>query len=199
MPDKITNKSKLKSVLGLINFFRDYIKNCSQLALPLTAMLKKNKPDNLVWNEESIQALEQLKNALLSDVCLFAPNLSAPWQLYTDASHGAVGAWIGQPGPNGQVRPIAFISKKLAGSQLNWSIVEKELYSVVWSAQLFSHYLYNNDVELFSDHRPLQWLYSLTNHSPRLARWSILLQNYNIKPAYIKGSLNGPADFLSRF
>ena len=183
----------------MINFFRDYIKNCSEIALPLTAMLKKNKPEILSWNDESLQALQTLKNVLLSDVCLFAPNLSLPWQLYTDASHGAVGAWIGQQGPNGQVRPIAFISKKLSGNQLNWSIVEKELYAVVWSTQLFAHFLYNNDVELFSDHRPLQWLYSLSNHSPRLARWSILLQNYNIKPAYIKASMNGPADFLSRF
>ena len=161
-------------------------------------MLKKNQPEKIRWTVETERALHDLKESVKSDRCLYAPDQSKPYQLFTDASFGAVAAWIGQYDSSGCLRPIAFASKKLAGSQLNYSVIEKELFAVIWSVQHFSQYLYANEMHLFSDHRPLQWLHTLSHQSPRLARWSLLLQDFHIVPHFIKGTNNIVADSLSR-
>ena len=109
----ITTKKQLKSALGLINFFRDFIPHCAQIALPLTALLKKNQPEKIRWMVETERALHDLKESVKSDRCLYAPDQSKPYQLFTDASFGAVAAWIGQYDSSGCLRPIAFASKKL--------------------------------------------------------------------------------------
>jgi len=75
--------------------------------------------------------------------------------------------------------------------------VEIELLSVVFGLTKFNHWTYGSKVEVFTDHRPLQWLNSLTKHSSRLARWSLLLQNYDIMTTYISGN-NQIADTLTR-
>ena len=49
---------------------------------------------------------------LLSDKCLYEPDSSKPYHLFTDASAGAMDAWIAQHDSEGQLRPIAFASKK---------------------------------------------------------------------------------------
>jgi hypothetical protein len=196
--ESLTTKKQTRSALGLINFFRAFIPNCAELALPLTSLLKKNQPEKVKWNAECENALQRLKEALLSDVCLHAPDYSKPFHLYTDASFAAVGAWIGQYDSKEQLHPIAFASKKLTASQLNYSVIEKELYAVVWSVQNFYQYVFATEVHLYSDHRPLQWLHTLTQHNQRLARWSLLLQNFNITAHFIKGTSNVVADCLSR-
>jgi len=87
----------------------------------------------------------------LSDTCLYAPDYSKPFHLYTDASFAAVGAWIGQYDSKEQLRPIAFASKKLTASRLNYSVIEKELYAVVWSVQVFYQYVFATEVHLYSE------------------------------------------------
>ena len=124
--------------------------------------------------------------------------MSQCFHLFTDASNSTVGAWLGQKDDVGKMHPIAFASRKLSKHQLNWPVIHKELYAVVWSTEHFRHLLYGTEIHLYSDHRPIQWLHSLSAHSPRLARWAMLLQSFNLIPHYIKGSENVVADGLSR-
>ena len=178
--ESLTTKKQVRSALGLINFFHAFIPKCAEIALPLTLLLKKNEPENVKWNDECENALQRLKRELLSDKCLYAFDDTKPVHLFTDASFYAVGAWIAQYDSSEQLRPIAFASRKLTASQLNYSVIEKELYAVVWSVQNFYQYVFAMEVHLHSDHRPFQWLHTLTQHNQLLARWSLLLQNFNI-------------------
>ena len=82
-------------------------------------------------------------------------------------------------------------------NERNYSIIELELYSIVYGLKKFHHYTYNSKVHVYSDHRPLVWLNSIVKHSNRLARWGILLQEYNITATYIKGTKQ-VADALTR-
>ena len=155
-------------------------------------------PDKIRWTETSGNSLRQLKHALLSKPCLYPPDQDKCFHLFTDASQSSIGSWLGQQDEKGDMHPIAFASCKLSNHQLNWPIIHKELYAVVWSVEHFRYLLYGNEIHLYSDHRPLQWLHSLSTHSPRLARWSLLLQDQHITPHFIKGSDNVVADCLSR-
>ena len=44
------------------------------------------------------------------------------------------------------------------------------------------------NIDLLCDHRPLQHMNSLVKHSSRLARYAIILQNYDINCKYVKGT-----------
>ena len=196
--DSLVTKKQLKSAVGLINFFREFIQNCAELLVPLTNMLKKNMPDKIVWTKVSEECFQALKHALLSKPCLFPADVSKCYHLFTDASNLCVAAWIGQNDDENKMHPVAFASRKLSKHQMNWPVIHKELYAVVWSTEYFRHLLYGTEIHLYSDHRPIQWLHSLSVHSPRIARWALLLQSFNITPHYIKGSENVVADGLSR-
>ena len=196
--DSLVTKKQLKSAVGLINFFREFIPNCAELLVPLTNMLKKNMPDKIVWTKVSEECFQALKHALLSKPCLFPADVSKCYHLFTDASNLCVAAWIGQNDDENKMHPVAFASRKLSKHQMNWPVIHKELYAVVWSTEYFRHLLYGTEIHLYSDHRPIQWLHSLSVHSPRIARWALLLQSFNITPHYIKGSENVVADGLSR-
>jgi len=61
----------------------------------------------------------------------------------------------------------------------------------------FEQWVYGRKVEVYSDHRPLQWLNSLSRHNPRLARWNLTIQRFNISTTYIPGKFQ-IADGLTR-
>ena len=69
--------------------------------------------------------------------------------------------------------------------------------AILYGLTKFKHWVYGRPVDVYTDHRPLQWLNSLAKHSARLARWSLLLQDYDIITHYISGSQQ-LADCLTR-
>ena len=56
-----TNVTQLRQFLGLINFQRKFIKNCSILSKPLTELTGGPKQKIISWNEAQINAFETLK------------------------------------------------------------------------------------------------------------------------------------------
>jgi len=136
-------------VCGLINFFRNFILNCAELLLPLTAMLKKNMTDKIKWTDASENVLRQLKHTLLIKPCLYPPDQNKCLHLFTDASQSSIGSWLGQQDDRGDMHPIAFASRKLSSHQLNRLIIHKELYAVVWSVEHFGYLLCGNEIHLY--------------------------------------------------
>ena len=92
---------------------------------------------------------------------------------------------------------IAYGSRKLLLRERKYATVELELMAIVYGLSKFYQFVYNCPVRVYIDHRPLQWLNSLTKHSARLARWSLVLQHHNITTTYIKGEQQ-LADALTR-
>ena len=73
----------------------------------------------------------KLKRAITDIVPLQLAEWDKDIVLTPEASNWAVGAALQQEGPDGALRPLAFISRKLSASQLNWSPPEKECYAIV--------------------------------------------------------------------
>ena len=72
-----------------------------------------------------------------------------------------------------KLKPIAFASKSLSEAEQRYSNIERELLGAVWAIQHFNHYIFANKINIISDHKPLQPLFSdksLTSCSPRTAR-----------------------------
>jgi hypothetical protein len=114
-----------------------------------------------------------------------------------DASDYAVGAVLGQRiGKNLHV--IAYASCMLDGAQCNYHTTKKELFAVVFALEKFRSYLLGTKVIVFTNHAALRHLLKKKESKPRLIRWILLLQEFDLEIKDIKGVENHVADHLSR-
>ena len=196
--------------LGLANYYLGYIPNYTSIATLWIEMLenlrkqKNRKKIGLKWNASANMAFLKLKGARTDIVLLQLANWDNDFVLTPDASNLAVGAALQQEGPDGALRPLAFFSRKLSGSQLNWSPREKECYAIVAALLKWHGGQGNKRVEVRTDHRSLQnWatqdLKTVGGPSPRQARWHELFSKFDLHVLYNPGPVNPVDDFRSRW
>jgi hypothetical protein len=105
------NKKGLRSFLGLVGYYRNYIRDFSAIAQPLTDLLQKSKPNQIVWTDNEVTAFKALKNAMIHVPVLRNPDFHRSFILQTDGSDFAIGAVLSQKFENGE-HSIAFLSRK---------------------------------------------------------------------------------------
>ncbi|WVZ84678.1 hypothetical protein U9M48_031682 [Paspalum notatum var. saurae] len=179
-----TNIKAIRSFLGHAGFYRRFIKNFSHIAWPLTNLLAKDAP--FVFNEECLKAFHKLKEALVTAPIIQPPDWNKPFEIMCDASDYAVGAVLGQTNDK-KHHAISYASKTLTGPQLNYSTTEKELLAVVFAIDKFRSYLVGANVIIYTDHAALKYLPTKKDAKPRLIRWVLLLQEFDIKIRDKKG------------
>lgn len=187
--------TEIKSFLGLIGYYRRFIKDFARITQPLTACLKKR--NKIVIDQKYIDAFEKCKELLTNAPLLQFPDHTKPFILTTDASNVALGAVLSQ-GPIGQDKPVAYASRTLSDTESRYSTIEKELLAVVWATKHFRPYLYGRKFDIYTDHKPLEWLNSLKEPNSKLMRWRLKMQEFDYNIKYKKGKLNANADSLSR-
>ncbi|CAN6704230.1 unnamed protein product [Malus baccata var. baccata] len=144
-----------------------------------------------------MDAFNTLKQELTSAPIIMAPDWSLPFELMCDASDYAIGAVLGQR-VNKLPHVIYYASRTLNDAQLNYSTTEKELLAIVFALEKFRSYLVGSKVIVFSDHAALRYLMTKKDAKPRLIRWILLLQEFDLEVRDKKGSDNVVADHLSR-
>ena len=186
--------NEVKRFVAFANYYRKYIKNFAEIAAPLNYLSRKNIP--FQWTEENQKSFEHLKKSLISPPILQYPNFSPEntFILKTDASGHSVGAVLS----NGDDRPVAYASRALNKAEKRYSTIEKELLAIVFGIKHFSCYLYGRKFIIFTDHRPLIYLFGMANPSSRLTKFRMLIEEYDFEIRYIKGRNNVVADCLSR-
>ncbi|GJU49869.1 reverse transcriptase domain-containing protein [Tanacetum coccineum] len=108
-----------------------------------------------------------------------------------------IGAVLGQR-IDGKFKPIYYASKTLNDAQAHYTVTEKELLAVVFSFDKFRPYLILSKTVVYTDHSALKYLFSKQDVKPRLIRWVLLLQGFNIEIKDKKGEENLAEDHLSR-
>ncbi|XP_074314593.1 uncharacterized protein LOC141649816 [Silene latifolia] len=190
-----TNVKGVRSFLGHAGFYRRFIKDFSKIARPLTELLAKDTP--FLFSNRCLDAFNRLKEALTSAPIIQPPDWSLPFELMCDASDHALGAVLGQR-KNGKVHAIHYASKTLDDAQTNYSTTEKELLAVVFAMEKFRTYLVGAKVIVFTDHVALRHLLIKKESKPRLIRWILLLQEFDMEIRDKKGVENVVDDHLSR-
>ena len=181
----------------MLGYYRKFIPNFAKLTKPLTNCLKKgNKID--INDENYKQSFEESKTLLINALTLQYPDFEKTFTLTTDASNYALGSVLSQ-NVDGKDLPIAYASRTLNTHEINYSTVEKEHLSIVWSTKYFRPYLYGKKFIIQTDHRTSVWLMSLKDPNSKLLRWKIKLDEYNFEIKYKEGKLNTNEDALSCF
>ncbi|CAL1377871.1 unnamed protein product [Linum trigynum] len=128
---------------------------------------------------------------------MVVPDWPLPFEIMCDASDFAVGAVLGQRRDQ-HFRPIYYASKTLNDAQENYTTTEKKLMAVVFAFDKCRPYLVLSHVTMYTDHSAIRYLMSKADAKPRLIRWILLLQEFDIEIRDKKGAENVAADHLSR-
>ncbi|WZY86751.1 hypothetical protein YC2023_033135 [Brassica napus] len=99
---------------------------------------------------------------------------------------------------NKKLHAIYYASRTLDEAQRNYATTEKELLAVVYSFEKFRQYLIGSRVIVHIDHAAIKYLMQKKDAKPRLIRWILLLQEFDIEIKDKRGVDNGVADHLSR-
>ena len=120
--------------------------------------------------------------------------LGLAWMFVINTGYGC----CTRQGEIGKDLPVAYASRAMISAELNYSTTEKELLAMVYAVKHFRPYLYGRKFYLVTDHRPLVWLHNLKDPISRLARWRVLLSDYDYEIVHKPGRINANADALSR-
>nr|GEU64151.1 DNA-directed DNA polymerase [Tanacetum cinerariifolium] len=151
LPHPTTVKG-VRSFLGYAGFYRCFIQDFSKIARPMTHLLKKETP--FVFSKDCIDAFETLKKKLTE-----APILVRKMKHF---------------------QPIHYASKTMTEAQIHYTTTEKEMLAVVYAFEKFRPYLVLTKSIVYTDHSALKYLLSKQDAKPRLLRWVLLLQEFDI-------------------
>ena len=91
-----------------------------------------------------------------------------------------------------------YASKTLDSAQRNYGTTEKEFLAVVFACDMFRPYIVNLKVTIHTDAAAIRYLMKKKDAKPRLIRWVLLLQEFDLHIVDRKDAKNHVADNLFR-
>ncbi|GFN97906.1 retrovirus-related pol polyprotein from transposon opus [Plakobranchus ocellatus] len=192
-----TTKKEVRSVLGLLSYYRRFVHNFSAIAQPLTELTNKSSPNKIIWTPECQESWDAIKKCLTSEPILKVPDPSKPFVVQTDASNKAIAGTLLQQ-HEGTLHPCFYASRILKDRERNYAIIELEMLAIIFALDNFSKYLLMKPFLIQTDHAPLSFLKENKSKNARLTRWALAIQQYSFSVQHIKGSNNILSDTLSR-
>ena len=150
------------------------------------------------WREAQERAFQIIKKMLVVSPILQPPNWELPFHVYVDASDMAVGVVLMQEKVKGWFRPVYYASQMLKAPEKNYTVTKREALGMIFALEKFRHYLLGNKVVFHVDHQALLFLVNKPKLEGRLARWMLLLQEFDYTVVHTPGNQHAVADYLSR-
>lgn len=192
-------RKQLQRFLGFANFYRRFIRNYSQTALPLTALTSVKT--TFSWTPEADAAFLRLKSLFSNAPILIQADPTKQFVLEVDASDSGVGAVLSQfSDSDHKTHPCAFYSRRLSPAERNYDVGDRELLAIKMALEEWRHWLEGaqHPVLVWTDHKNLSYLKTAKRLNPRQSRWSLFFSRFNLSISYRPGSRNIKPDALSR-
>ena len=185
-----SSKRALDRALGMFAYYAKWIPKFSDIAAPLYRVT------SFPLNSEALSVFKQLKK-LLCNAALGCIDESIPFVVECDASDVAVSATLNQNG-----RPVAFMSRKLSGSEIHYPPVEKEATSVIEAVRKWSHLLSGRHFTIITDQRSVAFMMDNRRRTKikndKVQCWRLELAGFHYTIVYRPGIENVAADALTR-
>ena len=118
-----TTPKQVRAFLGLVGYYRKFIKGFSKIAKPLTLLTRQQVKFD--WTPAHHATFLHLKEAIVQAPILHYPNPTKKYIVYTDASDDACGVQLSQE-HNRTEFPVAFLSHTLMETKQKWSTTEQK-------------------------------------------------------------------------
>ena len=204
-PDTYT---KVKSFVGLVGYYRCFIKGFAKIAAPLYDLTsgdnKDKKSEYIDLSPEAREAFNRLKVACLQAPILAFPDFNKPFLLKTDASGRGLGAVLSQKQAGWWYHPITYASRVMNETEQRYHSNKQEFLTLKWVVtQQFHEYLSpygknRNEFVVHTDNNLLTYIFSSANLDAAGQQWVAHLASYNFSLEYQKGKDNTVANFLSQ-
>lgn len=168
------SRKGLQQFLGFANFYRQFIRNFSQVAAPLTALTSTKA--KFVWTAAAQSAFGELKCRFTSAPILVTPDPAQQFVVEVDALEVGVGAVLSQKSPqDNKLHPCAYFSHHLSPAERNYDIGNRELLAVRLALGDWRHWLEGTAIPfvVWTDHRNLEYIRSAKRLNARQARWAL--------------------------
>ena len=192
------NVKDVRKFLGLVNYYRRFIKNFAQVARPMNVLTRKDI--KWQWKEEQQKAFDELKRIFTTKPVLAALDLDKEFRVEADASNYTTRGVLSMKGSDKLWRPVAFISKSLSDTERNYEIHNKEILVVVRCLEAWRYFLEGAMMkfEIWTDHKNLEYFMKAQKLNRRQARWALYLLRFNFMLKHVPGSKMEKVDSLSR-
>ena len=186
-------KKDVERFLGVVTYLAKFIPNMSKHTEPLRGLTRDDV--EWQWKAEQQQAFSTMKTMLTEAPVLRYYDVKLPVTLSVDASKSGLGAVLLQ-----ELKPVAYASRALTENEQRYTQIEKEMLAIVFGAERFHQYIYGREVDVQSDHKPLEVIMKkpLSSAPARIQRLLMRLQKYQVNVQYKPGKEMYIADALSR-
>ena len=147
-----TTPKQVRAFLGLVGYYRKFIKGFTKIAKPLTLLTRQQVKFD--WTPTHHAAFLHLKEAIVQAPILHYPNLTKKYIVYTYTSYDTCRAQLSQE-HNGTEFPVAFLSHTFMETQCKWSTTEQEAFGVYYTITKWNYYLQGAGIIVWNDHKPL--------------------------------------------
>lgn len=194
-----TNKTELKSFLGMVNYLHKFSPRLAHIEKPLREL--NSKKSAWIWERDQVTSFEAIKREISQAPTLAKYNVRANHRITADSSSYALGAALLQENEEKNWQPVGFISRKLTEAERKYAQLEKEALAITWACEKFDFFLVGTYFQVETDHKPLVKLLGesdLANLPLRCQRFKMRLMRYHFEIFHTPGTQMYLADMLSR-
>jgi len=194
-----TNVHELRSFIGAVGYYRNFINEYAQTSASLCKLLRKGV--KYKWNSEQEQSFIILKEKLINTPILKYPDFSKEFIIRTDASYEDIGGVLLKKDESEIEHPIHFISRSQTKAEKNYGITDLEGAALYYCIIKLKPYIMGSPFRtiVFTDHKAYLGLFN--NKEPnnaRQTRWCLTESLLKVDIRYVQGKKNVVADALSR-
>ena len=193
------NVGDIRRFLGMCNHLSKFSPNLAEQTKPLRELL--NKRNHWVWGQPQQTAFNYVKEALVTSPVLSLFDQTRETVVSADASSFGLGAVLLQKQPDGELKPISYISRSLTPTEQRYAQIEKEALAFTGACERFSDYLLGMEFHIHTDHKPLIPLFDDKNLDElpiRVQRFRLRMMRYKFTISHVPGTSLQVADALSR-
>jgi hypothetical protein len=183
--------SDIQSFLGMAGYYRRYHDGFLKVSKSKPMIELPVKDKKFKWTPACEASFQELKKRLMIAPILVMLDMEKPFSIYYDASSQGLICVLMQDG-----RVVAYASRQLRKHEVNYLTHDLELAAVVHALKIWRHYLVGMRCELYTDHKSLKYIFTLSNLNLRQRRWLELIKDYDLGINYHPRKANVVADAL---
>ena len=162
-----------------------------------------HKESDFKWTKEHQTIFEQMKRTIAHNLELKRPDTSKPFYIITDASNAGIGAASLQQNPTEKkMRLVSANSRLFLPIEIRLSTLIRECSAIIFVLTEYDFLLTgsNHPIILFTDHKPIIYLFTQKNKSNhRVYRFQLILMKFpNLHIIWTEEKNLSLPDLLSR-